>query len=202
MSTFQPNIPTGSVNLDQDYLNLQGNNQQLDTSFGTNHYKFSDGSSAPNGTPNNGKHTTIQSPLLSPAVHPTTPADECAFYSMKDSTPVGTIHYSRGPSDAVPSPQTFLQSGSSPIVLLTGTYTPVLDFTGLPRAFATLYAANLDTSIAAFTLATDIYWTGTTFIGALPTRIIVTGNTINILNTTPFTTANNIYWTLVMYRLS
>lgn len=41
MSTYQPNIPTGTVDLDQDYLNIQGNFQQLDTSFGVNHIPFS-----------------------------------------------------------------------------------------------------------------------------------------------------------------
>lgn len=40
-SAYQPNIPTGLVNLDQDYLNIQGNFQQLDTSFGVNHVPFS-----------------------------------------------------------------------------------------------------------------------------------------------------------------
>lgn len=40
-SAYQPNIPTGTVNLDQDYLNIQGNFQQLDTSFGENHVPFS-----------------------------------------------------------------------------------------------------------------------------------------------------------------
>ncbi len=38
---YQPNIPTGTVDLDQDYLNLRGNFQQLDTSFGIDHLPFS-----------------------------------------------------------------------------------------------------------------------------------------------------------------
>jgi hypothetical protein len=42
MATYQPGIPTGSVPLDQDYLNLQGNFQQLDTAFGYDHTPFSD----------------------------------------------------------------------------------------------------------------------------------------------------------------
>lgn len=40
--TYQPNIPTGTVDLDQDYLNIQGNFQQLDTQFGVDHIPFSD----------------------------------------------------------------------------------------------------------------------------------------------------------------
>ena len=46
---FQPGVPTGSVPLDQDYLNLQGNNQQLDVSFGVDHTPFSDTSGIPPG---------------------------------------------------------------------------------------------------------------------------------------------------------
>lgn len=41
MSMYQPGIPTGTVNLDVDYQNLQDNFQQLDTSFGVDHVPFS-----------------------------------------------------------------------------------------------------------------------------------------------------------------
>lgn len=53
MSTYQPNIPTGTINLDVDYQNLRGNFQQLDTSFGIDHLPFSD------QTAQNGYHTSI-----------------------------------------------------------------------------------------------------------------------------------------------
>jgi hypothetical protein len=53
MSTYQPNIPTGTVNLDQDYLNIQGNFQQLDTSFAVDHLPFS------NQTAQNGYHKEV-----------------------------------------------------------------------------------------------------------------------------------------------
>lgn len=53
MSTYQPGIPTGTVNLDQDYLNIQGNFQQLDTSFGVDHLPFS------NNSAQNGYHASI-----------------------------------------------------------------------------------------------------------------------------------------------
>lgn len=52
MSTFNPLIPTGLVPLDEDYKNLQLNFQQLDTSFGIDHTKFS-------VTPLNGYHTVV-----------------------------------------------------------------------------------------------------------------------------------------------
>lgn len=52
MSTFQPGIPSGTVNLDVDYQAIQKNFQQLDTSFGVDHLMFS------NKTSQNGYHTT------------------------------------------------------------------------------------------------------------------------------------------------
>lgn len=50
---YQPNIPTGIVPLLTDYLNLQGNFQELDTVFGVDHTLFS------NGTPIKGYHKTV-----------------------------------------------------------------------------------------------------------------------------------------------
>lgn len=71
---YQPGIPTGTVYLDQDYLNIQGNFQQLDTSFGIDHLPFS------NTSGQNGYHTSIhfnpQStgvPNYPPTVPATTP---------------------------------------------------------------------------------------------------------------------------------
>lgn len=55
MPTYQPNIPTGTVNLDEDYLNLRGNFQQLDVVYGTDHVALTDVSA------NLGFHKTIHS---------------------------------------------------------------------------------------------------------------------------------------------
>ncbi len=53
MSIYLNNIPTGLINLDTDYKNLQNNFSQLDISFGINHFPFSENSIK------NGKHTFI-----------------------------------------------------------------------------------------------------------------------------------------------
>lgn len=53
MSIYQPGVPTGLVNLDVDYQNVQNNFQQLDTSFGVDHVTFS------SQTAQNGYHTSI-----------------------------------------------------------------------------------------------------------------------------------------------
>ncbi len=53
MSTYQPNIPTGTIRLDVDYANIRGNFQQLDTSFNVDHVTFS------NVSAQNGYHKSI-----------------------------------------------------------------------------------------------------------------------------------------------
>jgi hypothetical protein len=52
MSSYQPGIPTGYVTLNLDYLNIQGNFQQLETTYGTDHVAYSQ-------AVNNGYHTNI-----------------------------------------------------------------------------------------------------------------------------------------------
>lgn len=53
MTSYQPGIPTGTVNLDVDYQNIQGNFQQLDTTYGTDHVAYSQAT-------NNGYHNIIR----------------------------------------------------------------------------------------------------------------------------------------------
>lgn len=52
---YQSGIPTGSVPLNQDYLNIQGNFSSLNTQFNVDHVPLTSTS----GTPPNGYHTAI-----------------------------------------------------------------------------------------------------------------------------------------------
>lgn len=52
MTMYQPGIPTGTVNLDQDYQNIQDNFQQLNTTYGSDHVAYSI-------APDNGYHKAI-----------------------------------------------------------------------------------------------------------------------------------------------
>lgn len=62
---YQPGIPTGTVDLDVDYQNVQDNFTQLDVSFGVDHVPFS------NTTPQNGYHTSIHfNPVSTTATNP------------------------------------------------------------------------------------------------------------------------------------
>ena len=53
MPVYQPGIPTGLVDLDIDYTNIQGNFTVLNTSFGVDHLPFT------NTTPQAGYHGDI-----------------------------------------------------------------------------------------------------------------------------------------------
>jgi hypothetical protein len=53
--TYQPGIPTGSVPLNQDYLNIQNNFTQLNTQWQVDHVPLTSTS----GSPPNGYHKSI-----------------------------------------------------------------------------------------------------------------------------------------------
>jgi len=199
-SNFDPTWPTGLVNLDVDYQQGNKNSTQLDTTFGIDHYKYSD------QTANNGKHNSVTTPLIVGSAHPVTAAAEPKFYAMQDSANVGVIQYSRGPSSAVPSPVTTLQSPAAGIVVIAGGTTNVLDFTGLARAVCMLYASSLPASpvIApnyTASVAYNLSWNGTIFILPANQPLIGITNTGNILQLKSNGGTGTIFWTLQMLRL-
>jgi hypothetical protein len=53
-SLYNPTVPTGIIELDEDYKNLQNNFQQLSTSFQVNHLPLE------NNTTSNGAHTFVE----------------------------------------------------------------------------------------------------------------------------------------------
>lgn len=204
MSTFNGNIPQPGDELEDSQQDLLNNNLQLDTSFGVDHYNFSD------GTANNGKHTEVTTP--DQAAHVSTAADEPKLYAMRDAaTPpnVPVIQYSRGGSDAVPTPVTNLQSPATPIILgASGNTTNVLDCAGITRAIFMLYA--FDTTATNSRSTTLVFWSGSFKIvpllsdsGAARLTATNTGDILQLKNSTgtPGFALNNVYWTLDMLRL-
>lgn len=91
----------------------------------------------------------MTTPIITGSAHPTTAASELKIYAMQDTAPFGLLQYSRGISDAVPTPITHLQSPAAPISLAAGVSTNVVDFTGLTYAMCTLYV--MDTSSVPIT---------------------------------------------------
>lgn len=198
MSVFNPNIPQPTDDLSVSQGQILQNFQKSNSSFGIDHYTFSD------ATINNGFHNQVTTPLIIGGVHPTTVSSPI-LYAMQDTANVGVIQYSRGPNNAVPTPLTHLQSPVTGLVLATNGTTNVLDFTGLTKGFCTLYAA--DTPGISNYFYDLIYWSGTQFaISVLASNSIIqrikaqaSGNILQIINTgSPL---SNIYWTLVMDRI-
>jgi hypothetical protein len=197
---YTRNQPVAGDDLDVSQPFLVNNTNSSDDSFNVNHYGFS------NLTANNGKHDNIQTPLIRGSIHPTTPAGECAFYAMQDTNNLGLIQYSKGPSNAVATPVTFLQSPSTPISLASGgSTTNVLDFTGISVALAVIYAtdsvnqlADLEYYVAwgnnSFNLR-QIFVPGLQGFGA-----VTNGNILQIRNNSS-TSLNNVYWTLQLLRI-
>jgi hypothetical protein len=201
---YNPAIPQPA-----DFLNitsqpgLLANFGQLNVSFGVDHYPFSD------LTANNGFHNQVTTPIrVGGKPLPTT---NPILFAFQDSANIGTLQYSAGtniggpsPDNNVPTPLTSLQSPAAPIILANGATSNILDFTGLPRAYAVATGYNLD---PAFTKGGVAYvaWTGTTFLiqnvfagGTITFQSAV--NVLQIKNTStgPF---NQLFWTLQFLRL-
>lgn len=186
----------------QEYLSITGpkltsNSTFINTSFGQDHYPFTDGSAY------NGFHNQTTMPLIAGSAHPST-TTYCRMYAMQDSTPLGLLNYSRGPSSATPTPITNLYSSSSPITLIpNGSAVNMLDFTGLPLAMVTIKAFNANSGTPV-TCWQAIWWTGSAFIGVGGSGLgtISSGNILQLRYTTgsgsPIT---NVYWTLLLERL-
>jgi hypothetical protein len=77
MSSYNPLAPNGKIKLSLDYKNLQNNFSQADTTFGLNHYQFS------NQTANNGKHKFVE---MVAQAKPTILAGEGALYTKTASS--------------------------------------------------------------------------------------------------------------------
>lgn len=134
---FNKNIPQPTDTLDRSQQDLLNNNLQLNTSFGIDHYPFTD------VTANLGKHNQVSTPIIIGAAHPTPVASQAIFYGMQDTSNLGTLQYSiGGPSGSAQTPVTSIQSSSAGVSILQGG-TTIFDFAGITKcAMATLYAMS------------------------------------------------------------
>jgi hypothetical protein len=194
MSLFIASIHQPSDKLDFSQGQLLSNNQGLDTVFGIEHYKFSD------ATTNKGFHNTVTQPLIVGAAHPTTTTNPI-IYAMQDSANLGTIQYSRGPNNAVPTPLTALQSPSTAITIGPGGTSAVFDFAGLARAIVNIYTYFTTPSTGG--IVQSYAWTGTTLIRIAGVNGVITPNasgSILQLSNPSGVSIGGIYWTLEFER--
>lgn len=198
-------IPQPTDFIADSQVQILNNFSSADTSFGVDHYAFSD------TTGDSGKHDQVTTPLIVGSAHPSTAASEPKFYGMQDSANLGVIQYSRGPSDAVPTPLTKLQSPAAGFNLAASATSNILDFTGLPNALLQTFIVATRTSSGNRQLQIAfVRWesTGTLFtINQVLKTDTATGavafNTGNILQVknNGTTERSNIFWTVEFLRI-
>ena len=136
--TFDPNIPQPGDLLSDSQGDLLVNMTALNTSFGQDHYTFSD------TTINNGRHREVTSPLDPVTPLPVTGTDPKLFGYKQTGTAMPVIHYSRAPTNAVESPVTLLQGPAAGTDLNNSTAN-VLDLTGFVRCYGLAFAEVIPT---------------------------------------------------------
>jgi hypothetical protein len=199
---FNPNIPQPLDFQDDSQSILLTNNQQLDTSFGVDHYKFSD------MTANNGFHNKVTTPAY--VENPTTGLPPITttnpiLYAFQQTANIGVLQYSRGSNDSVPTPITNLKSSATPITLTASGTTNVLDFTGISIS-SFLFTAFDSQTLNLISLYWGYYSSTATNRFALQTaasnglRLTSSGN-ILILQNFFGLTLSNVYWDLQFIRI-
>lgn len=146
--TYQPGIPTGTVDLDTDYKNIQGNFQALDNTFGVDHIRYS------NRTNQRGYHTAVH---LNPQATPAQTVGVGQLYSssVNDGFSTDTIlNWLTGGNLNIPFTRNFspvvgtfgstfiaggavLQWGINPLALILPIQDGVVTFATLNKAFPT-----------------------------------------------------------------
>lgn len=217
MSTYVRNQPVGTDALAVSQPKLATNTNAADDAFGTDHYAFSD------TTGNRGFHNSVttpaylvdtQVPPVYPAVLPTTTTYPIIYaYQPTDgagapTTNLGLLQYSRGVTNAVPTPLTTIQSVSTPITLLNNTPQTVFDFTGMSRASCMFYGFNAATVSGTADPRAIFYvlWDGTTLyvsqiVSSLGFVVQASAHILQMTQTSGFM-FSNVYWTLQFLRTS
>ncbi len=152
---YSPNIPQPTQLLSNSQGDLLTNFQALDTSFGVDHYKFS------NTTSNNGFHNQVTTPPWNGGSVPPVTTLNPIIFGFQYTPPLGILQYSEGPSGAVPTPLTSKNSPYAHIVVGIGATTNLMDFAGLTFAIANIYAFQ-QAPLAAGTVT--VFWNGAAFL--------------------------------------
>ncbi len=187
--TYQPNIPTGSVALDQDYLNLQGNFQSLNTIYATDHT----GLTITDPTQGPGYHksvhlvpfssTTSNPPNNQPVLQPTT-------------TPGFGILYDAETNDGIDTDQTlYFKTGDGKNIQLTRNVLPLATDNGysyLPGGFIISWGVQLlggetqQAGTVAFPqqFTTDCFTIQLTLVSRASPSTSSSDNTVSVVNGT------------------
>lgn len=196
MSGYLPNIPTAVQLQSVSQGQILTNFGVLNSSYGIDHYDYTVSGA------NTGFHNKVTTPAIIGGVPVTT--TNPIFYAYQPTANVGLLQFSGGASAAVPTPLTNMQSPVNPITLAPSGASDVLNFSGLARAYGTLFI--FDTVNGASQVA-FVFWSGSgspLVSNELAGNLIgfANGTFLTVKNTFPSTTLNNVYWTFNLARLS
>ena len=121
MSAYQPGIPTGIVPLNEDYINLQNNFQQLDTSFGVDHTPFSQAI-------NFGYHEVVH--LIPSSNTATNPPNNQPITPVTPVAGIGELFCAQINDGIDADEALFYQSGGNKLIQLTRNFVPLLAANG------------------------------------------------------------------------
>ncbi len=198
MALYDPLVPTGFVDLDTDYANLQNNFQELDNVYGIDHVKYS-------VITNTGFHNKVTTPdQVTAPVTVTNPV----FYALQLNTAVGLLQFSRGANNAPPTPLTKLYSSDTGFSITSAMDVSVLDLTGFSLAIIRANVVGTYNTIgsAPGLNEAEVYWDGTTLlvqnINNTFNRIfwVDVGNVLT-LRWTGAGGATNVFWALEIVRI-
>lgn len=112
---YQPGIPTGTIPLDQDYLNLQGNFGQINTTYGTDHIPLTQ-------VQNNGFHGDIH--LVPVSTVTSNPPNNYPASVPGASAGVGQL-FTAGINDGINSDEAlYYQTGGGRVIQITSNFVP------------------------------------------------------------------------------
>lgn len=191
--TYTPDIPQSGESLGSTRDRIRTNFEQQSTVFGNNHYTYND--------LEEGKHQKVQTPAQVADV--ASAALEPVLYARAADN-AGVLQFSRGPSNAAPTPITALQSAGA-VPCANNASIPVLDFTGLPLCMAMIYA--FDSLGSGRKALAYVWWDGAVLRSEQLTsavfsiRVDVAGANLSLTNNGTGV-AMSIYWTLDFKRLS
>jgi hypothetical protein len=209
MTVYTRNQPQDIDDLDISQPILFDNTNAADSVFGFDHYAFS------NTTDNQGFHNTVTTPAYSSnfavptiTITPPTTTTNPILYAFQPidgagaaTTNLGVLQYSRGPSDAVPSPVTTIQSPSTGFTLANNATSNVFNFSGITTALAILYVGTSTGFV--FPVAVPVYFASGTVhgnFGSSDISIRASGTTLQIINLSGGT-LTNVTWTLQFLRI-
>lgn len=200
MAVFTPNIPQATDLLSDSQPQIKNNFDSTANTINDDHYGPAD------LTANLGKHRAVTSPTPSPATHYATTTDT-KLYGMQDAVAIGNIQYSRGPSNAVPTPVTCLQSSSAAISVSTTPGTTILNFTGLPYCYGYVIATGITATSNRTQIVYSFFWDGSIGEADVMTNLYTSQVVIQFVGADlnmvaqPAKTFTNVAWTLEFKRI-